>query len=1049
VSEGWTPICDIDDVLSGAGVCALVEGHQIAVFRIAEAVFALDNFDPASEANVLSRGLVGDLKGERVVASPLYKHHYSLTTGRCLEDAEIRVNVHRARVLDGRIWVRVGGETVRTTCPYCGVGCGVLVRNIGGVVEVAGDGAHPAGLGKLCSKGYALGETVSLEGRALSALIGGEVATWDAALEHVASSLERIIAEHGPDSVAFYVSGQLLTEDYYVANKLMKGYIGSANIDTNSRLCMASAVAGHKRAFGEDLVPGCYEDLQLADLIVLVGANTAWCHPVLFRRIIDERERRPELRLVVIDPRRTPTCELADLHLPVRAGTDVWLFNGLLAYLRCHGIIDRQFVAEHTVGANEAVAAAEQSALGEAAVAKICGVDVGKLTEFYQLFAANEKVVTAFSQGVNQSSVGTDKVNAIINCHLLTGRVGRPGMGPFSLTGQPNAMGGREVGGLANTLAAHMELEDPEHREAVQTFWGSPSIASRCGLKAVDLFEAMHAGKIKAVWIMGTNPVVSMPDADRVREALERCELVVVSDCVAKTDTTAYAHVLLPAAGWGEKDGTVTNSERCISRQRSFLDLPGQARPDWWIICEVAKRLGHGHAFGFRSAAEVFDEHARLSGVLATRPRGFDITGLAGMTAAQYENLQPIRWPVRRGHCSNATTNGGGRAGTRRLFEDGRFMHPDGRARLVPTPPRAPANDLSAEFPLVLNTGRIRDQWHTMTRTGRAPRLAEFHPEPYVDIHPQDALLTAARIGELARVTTRWGSIIVRVRSSGEIARGTLFVPMHWNDSNASQARVGALVNPVVDPISGEPEFKHTPVRVEPFPVEWHGFLLTRHELASRPDVTWWTKVNAADNCTRYEMAGRDLPLSWSEWGRGMLGAADEPDTDYIEYEDSDARAYRAAYIVDGRLHACLYVANRADLPDRALVARLFAVGQIEASHRMALLTTGAVVEGEDPGALVCSCFAVGRNTICRAIEERGLTDARQVGACLRAGTNCGSCLPDIRSLLSNAAHQPFENGRQQQHRAAADRAPQEDLEEQGRQRLESGGVVVAGELAG
>ena len=984
----WTPVCAVEDILSGTGACALVEGRQIAVFRVQDSVYALDNFDPASEANVLSRGLVGDLKEERVVASPLYKHHYSLSTGRCLEDASKSVTVHRARVLNGSIWVKIGDEIVRTTCPYCGVGCGILARRVNGVVEIAGDPSHPANLGRLCSKGYALGETLGLDGRLLHPQIGKRSVSWDEALSHVGSEFRRIIEEHGPGSVAFYVSGQLLTEDYYVANKLMKGYIGTANIDTNSRLCMASAVSAQKRAFGEDAMPMCYDDLQAADLIVLVGSNTAWCHPVLFQRMTAEKERRPDLKLVVIDPRRTPTCEVADLHLPVRAGTDVWLFNGLLAHLSRMGAMDAGFVAQHTLGAVETLRTVQ--GLDLEVVAKVCGIDVSRLAAFYGLFAETERVVTAYSQGVNQSSAGTDKVNSIINCHLLTGRIGRPGMGPFSLTGQPNAMGGREVGGMANTLAAHLDVENPAHRDWVQVFWESPRIAAEPGLKAVELFEAIHSGQIKAVWIMGTNPVVSMPDADRVRQALQKCGLVVLSDCIAQTDTAAYADVLLPAATWGEKDGTVTNSERRISRQRSFLDLPGQARPDWWIVCEVAKRMGFSRGFEFTSPAEIFDEHAQLSAMANEGRRAFDISGLVGLTEAGYEHLEPVQWPVSAKHSR----------GAERLFADGRFMHADGRARLVPTPPKLPAFAASEEFPLVLNTGRIRDQWHTMTRTGRSARLAEYLPEPFVDIHPQDALLTAARDGELARVTTRWGSLVARVRSSGEIARGSVFVPMHWSDAHASQARVGALISPAVDSISGEPEFKHTPVRVDPFPVEWHGFVLTRRTL-NNLDVTWWTRVNSA-NCIRYEIAGREIPAAWSVWGRSLLGATDLS-TDYLEYADPSAIAYRAAHIVDGRLEGCLYIAKRTELPDRTLLANLFTVEKLEAAHRMALMTTGAVVEGDDPGPLVCSCFAVGRNTIRRAIEENGLSDTRQVGACLRAGTNCGSCLPEIKALLALA----------------------------------------------
>jgi assimilatory nitrate reductase catalytic subunit len=1005
IPEGWTRICELEDVVPGTGVCALVEGRQIAVFRLAEAVFALDNFDPASEANVLSRGLVGDLKGERVVASPLYKHHYSLITGRCVEDTAKSVNVHRARVLDGRIWVKVGDQAVETTCPYCGVGCGVLARKAGGAVEVAGDPSHPANFGALCSKGYALGETLGDDGRLLHPQIGGKQVDWDEALTLVGREFTRITEQHGPDSVAFYVSGQLLTEDYYVANKLVKGYLGTANIDTNSRLCMASAVAGHKRAFGEDVVPVCYEDLQLADLIVLVGSNTAWCHPVLFRRIMQEKERRPQLKLVVIDPRRTPTCELADLHLPVRSGTDVRLFTGLLSYLHRRGLQDSQFVANHTAGAAEALAVADSSGSDEHAVAGACGIDIERLNEFYGLFAAHERVVTAFSQGVNQSSAGTDKVNSIINCHLLTGRIGRPGMGPFSLTGQPNAMGGREVGGMANMLAAHMEIENPSHRRVVQEFWGSPRIPTKGGLKAVDLFEAMHAGRIKAVWIMGTNPVVSMPDADRVREALGRCELVVVSDCIAKTDTTACAHVLLPAAAWGEKDGTVTNSERRISRQRSFLEPAGDSRPDWWIVCEVARRMGFGAAFAYDSPAQIFDEHARLSGVANEGSRAFDITGLAGLTATAYEELEPVQWPVAGAEFSGAPESCDQPAsprGTPRLFEDGRFMYPDGRARFIETPPRAPAHAVNSEFPFVLNTGRIRDQWHTMTRTGRSPRLAENLPEPFVDIHPHDALLTAAREGELARVSTQWGSVVMRVRSSGEVSRGTIFVPMHWNDRHASQARVGAVVNPVVDGVSGEPEFKHTPARVEPFPVEWYGFCLTRRNLEAL-DVTWWSRISGV-NCTRYELAGREVPQDWSAWGRRLFGASQSSGEDeYLELEEPSEGVYRAAHLVGDRLESCLYISNRADLSGRDLLGSFFALQKLTEVQRKSLLTGGAVTE--DVGPIVCSCFGVGRDTIRRVIAEHGLSATHQVSSRLRAGTNCGSCLPEIKTLLGSVVH--------------------------------------------
>jgi assimilatory nitrate reductase catalytic subunit len=899
---------------------------------------------------------------------------------------------------------------VRTTCPYCGVGCGVLARRRGdGTLEVAGDPLHPANSGSLCSKGSALAETLGTEGRLLHPLLrtGGESRRvgWDEALGRVAQGFTGAIREHGPDSVAFYVSGQLLTEDYYVANKLMKGFIGSANIDTNSRLCMASAVAGHRRAFGEDLVPCSYEDLELADLIVLAGSNAAWCHPVLFRRIEREKQRRgSDLKLVVIDPRRTPTAELADLHVPIRAGTDVALFNGLLRYLQQHGAADRRFVELHTAGAEEALDAA-RAAGDPAAVAAVCGADAGRIEELYRLFRASERVVTLFSQGVNQSSAGTDKVNAIINCHLLTGRIGRPGMGPFSLTGQPNAMGGREVGGLANTLAAHLDLEAAGHREAVRAFWGGRGIASRPGLKAVELFEAMRAGRIKAVWIMATNPVVSLPDADRVREALKRCGLVVLSDCVADTDTAALAHVLLPALAWGEKDGTVTNSERRISRQRRFLSPPGEARPDWWMVCEVARRMGFAAEFPYRSPGEIFDEHARLSALAArgadpmlppsagAAPRLFDIGGLAGLSASQYDDLAPTQWPVR------ATIPGP----LPRLFQDGRFAHPDGKARLVPVHQRPPVNATDEAHPYVLNTGRVRDQWHTMTRTGRAPRLTEHLPEPFVDLHPHDALASAVRAGELARVSTQWGSMVVRTRISGEIPRGSLFVPMHWNDAYASEARVGALVNPAVDPISGEPEFKHTPARVEPFPVEWHGVVLARRPIATR-DLTWWTLVRGA-GFLRYELAGRRRPADWAEWVRALLEIR-MPDADYLEYSDAASGIYRAAHVIDDRLEACAYFSRRPELPARSWLSSLFGAGHLQPADRLALPAGRPLRAGQDAGPLVCSCFAVGRNTLCDLIAREGLTDARQVGERARAGTQCGSCLPEIRKLLA-ASREP------------------------------------------
>jgi len=888
---------------------------------------------------------------------------------------------------------------VRTTCPYCGVGCGVLATPRTPVdVAISGDETHPSNFGRLCVKGSALGDTVGLEGRLLNPKLRDKAtgtlsdSSWDDAIGTVANGFARVIAEHGPDAVALYVSGQLLTEDYYVANKLMKGYIGSANIDTNSRLCMSSSVAGHKRAFGEDLVPMNYEDLELSDLIVLVGSNTAWCHPILFQRIVKMKETRPEVKIVVIDPRYTATCEMADLHLPLKPGSDVRLFNGLLAFLAEHGATDAAFVDAHTHGYDAALAAATPADVAQ--VAKDCKLDAHDLLTFYRLFARTERVVTVYSQGVNQSSAGSDKVNSIINCHLATGRIGKPGMGPFSFTGQPNAMGGREVGGLSNTLAAHLELDSPLHREIVQTFWTSPRIAKRAGLKAVELFDAIEAGRVKAVWIMGTNPVVSLPDGDRAKRALEKCELVVSSDIIEKTDTNAFAHVLLPALGWGEKDGSVTNSERRISRQRAFLPAPGQARADWRIICDVARRMGFD-GFDYEAPHQIFDEHARLSAHHNDAATGvhrmFDIGGLSGMHRAQYDALEPVQWPLRAQ----------GEAGAKRLFQARRFSHADGRARFIATAPRAPVNAPDAEYPLVLNTGRVRDQWHTMTRTGRSAKLAGHISESFIDMHPQDALACGVRDGELARITSRWGSMVARVQHGGGMPRGSVFVPIHWNDQVASDARVGALVNPVVDPVSGEPEFKHTPVAVEKFHVTWHGFSLSR-EAPALDTVTHWTRVHGA-RFMRYEMAGRNrFDASHGDhhdWARALFNI-DDAHADWIEYEDKSAGVYRAAHVVDDRIESCVFISERLDLPARAWLASLFDKDRLSDEDRASLLLGQPVGQGEDTGPTVCSCFGVGRTTICNAIRDRGLKTAAQITACVKAGGNCGSCVPELKKLI-------------------------------------------------
>ncbi|RUU66412.1 nitrate reductase [Mesorhizobium sp. M2C.T.Ca.TU.009.01.2.1] len=874
---------------------------------------------------------------------------------------------------------------VRTTCPYCGVGCGVLAEIAAdGTTTVRGDPEHPANFGRLCSKGSALGETLGLEGRLLQPEVLGKPASWDEALDLVASKFSQAIAEHGPDAVALYVSGQLLTEDYYVANKLMKGFVGSANIDTNSRLCMASSVAGHRRAFGEDIVPGVYEDFERADLIVLTGSNTAWCHPVLYQRMLVARKERGT-RIVVIDPRRTATADECDLHLALDPGTDVLLFNGLLAHLVQAGKIDADFIRDHTSGFDAAAALAAADAPSIARVAKGCGLAAADVRAFYDLFAGTERTVTVFSQGVNQSAHGTDKVNAIINCHLATGRIGKPGTGPFSVTGQPNAMGGREVGGLANQLAAHMDFADPANIDRVSRFWNAPNIARRGGLKAVDMFQAVAEGRIKALWVMGTNPAVSMPDASRVRAALAKCEFVVVSD-VTRTDTTRYADVLLPAAAWGEKDGTVTNSERRLSRQRPFLPPPGVARADWRIVCEVAARMGFGDAFTYQTPAEIFREHAALSAFENGGGRVFDIGGMADLSDEDYFAFTPCHWPVlERGEQQT------------RLFRDGRFPTPDGRARFVPVRQEAMAFAVDADYPLALNTGRLRDQWHTMTRTGNVPRLMANAPEPAVELHPADAAAHRLKDGDLAHLSTRFGFVRARVRVTEAQRRGQAFMPMHWSGQFAARAAAGLLSSPVTDPHSGQPELKHVPARIVRENTGWTGVLITRRDLRPTGFVHW--SRHAVEGGWVYELTGTEPPDQGILLARKLLGV--QRRDQLLEYTDRRGLAYRAAAIDDGGAMAEALLAAAPDqLPARDWLVSLLATRQpLSTADRHALLSGRSPVPMPAIGRVVCACFHIGANQLASAVAS-GCDSLEAIGSTLRAGTNCGSCRSEIQAII-------------------------------------------------
>ncbi|WP_419535613.1 molybdopterin-dependent oxidoreductase [Endozoicomonas sp.] len=894
-------------------------------------------------------------------------------------------------------------KDINTTCAYCGVGCGISARVVDPelhLIEIKGREDHPANYGRLCSKGSALGETVSLDGRLLYPKVHGRQVVWSEALDELVSRLQETIEHYGPDSVAVYGSGQLLTEDYYVANKLMKGFIGSANMDTNSRLCMASTVAGQKRAFGSDTVPNTYQDLELANLLVLVGSNTAWCHPVLFQRIRAMKEQRPDMKVVVVDPRRTETCDIADLHLAIKPGSDVLLFNGLLSWLADQDALDQTYIDTYCQGFDQALEAARTSFSDMQQLADACGVEEKALVQFYHWFCETEKTVTAWSQGVNQSAAGTDKVNAMINCHLATGRIGTSGSGPLSLTGQPNAMGGREVGGLANQLAAHMEFT-PEDVARVGRFWRAPNMAKSSGKTAVDLFKSIDRGEIRFVWIMGTNPVVSLPDSNRVIKALKKCQTVVVSDCIEHTDTAEFADILLPAAPWSEKDGTVTNSERRISRQRALFPLAGEARPDWWIISEVAGRLGFAEAFDYSGSADIFREHAALSGY-ENNPEGkirdFNIAPLARATDSEYDALEPFQWPLSEdkvqgdfdgSRLSSITKpvmpNTESKA---RFFKEGGVFTQNGRANFIATPVHRPVNTPGKSYPLLLNTGRVRDHWHTMTRTGLSARLNQHTDEPFLAIHPDDAERYRLSDQALCQISSEFGKAVVRVQVSDAQRSGEVFMPMHWTRQHSESGFSGVLVNPVLDPVSKQPDLKFTPVAVEPHHAEQHGVLLTRERLAVR-DIDYMTEVRI-ENGYRYEMAGRNL-------GQLALFERLKP-CQKVEYTDNAVGEWRVAWFSDAELQALWITGPTVSTCDRQWLQSWFC--QSASIEEAWWILAGNPPQGEDAGRQVCACFGVGEKTICRAIAEHGFTDPVQVGSHLKAGTNCGSCIPEIRGLI-------------------------------------------------
>ncbi|WP_448211518.1 nitrate reductase [Colwellia sp. MEBiC06753] len=893
---------------------------------------------------------------------------------------------------------------VQSTCAYCGVGCGVDISSSNGQLNgIAGTPEHPANFGRLCVKGSHLLDTIDLTNRLLIPEVGGQQVSWSQAFSEVADKFQSIINRHGKDAVAFYVSGQLLTEDYYVANKLMKGYIGSGNIDTNSRLCMSSAVSAYKRAFGEDVVPCSYQDIEQTDLIVLVGSNAAWTHPVIFQRIERAKQINPDLKVVVIDPRQSETAQMADLHLCLEPGADAGLFNGLLHYLIEHNVIDQLFIERSTEDFEKCLEAVKTWSISK--TAEFCGLDTLTLSNFYHLFSQSTKTVTLYSMGINQSSSGVDKCHAIINVHLASGKIGKVGCGPFSLTGQPNAMGGREVGGLANQLTAHLDIENIEHQQIAQNFWQSPTIATLQGAKAVDLFDQIDQGQIKAVWIMATNPLVSLPERNKIKRALEQCEFVVVSDCVQDNDTLALADVKLPATPWLEKNGTVTNSERRISRQRNAVLPAGQAKHDWQIICGVAKAMGF-KGFDFQHPSQIFTEFAALSGVdnlgesksakgssgetkSSSIRRLFDISGLANLSQQQYDNLSPIQWPV-----TEANHYGGGQLFAQ-VNAKSQFSTESGRAKFFPITPQLPVQKTCAQFPLVLNSGRYRDQWHTMTRTGKASSLTQHLAKPYITINPKDAANLSLSNNDIVKVSSSNGEITVPVTISERVVAGQCFMPIHWNQQFAASANIANLYGSAVDPISGQPEAKFVGINIERAEFnQFVDFYIADELLAKAIDSPYWLKTKLA-NCWHYQAADVIETSSLLSKVKDLVSK----EVEWLIQSNTQGVNTCLVAMAEQQLVAVAYICEKPFTDAKSGLTEIFAKPVLNLADVQELLRSSSE-SSMLSSRKVCSCHSVYEAEIIGQIQQ-GNASVQLLGEQLKCGTKCGSCKPELQALIN------------------------------------------------
>ncbi len=930
-------------------------------------------------------------------------------------------------------------QETRSTCPYCGVGCGVIIESDGPqITGVRGDPTHPANFGRLCTKGSTLHLTaaspVTLQSRLLRPQhrsqrgAAPQPIAWSAALNMAADQFAQTIQAHGPNAVGFYVSGQLLTEDYYAFNKLAKGLIGTNNIDTNSRLCMSSAVAGYKQTLGADTPPACYDDVNHAQCLFIVGSNTAWAHPILFRRIEAARAANPGMKIVVADPRRTDTAGLADLFLPLQPGSDVMLFNGMLHLMLREGWVDADYIAAHTTGF-DALAALVRDCT-PARVTEVCGIGEADLATAAKWFATGassdpqrrKATLSLYCQGLNQSSHGTAKNASLINLHLATAQIGKPGAGPFSLTGQPNAMGGREVGGLANLLSAHRDMANPAHRAEVAALWGVPSVPHTPGKTAVEMFQAAADGEIKALWIACTNPAQSLPDQSTVRRALQRADCVVVQEAFATAATCAYADLLLPATTWGEKTGTVTNSERRISRVRPAVHAPGETRHDWAIAVQFAHQLearlrpGAPTLFPYDDAETIWNEHRE-----STRGRDLDITGLSW---AMLEENGPQQWPLPAGRAT----------GKPRLYEDGTFPTPDGRARFAAHAWQPLAEPRAPRYPFSLTTGRLRDQWHGMTRTGTLGRLFGHVAEPCVQMHPQDMAQRGLGDGDLVHVTSPRGSIVLPAQADANLGPLQAFIAMHWgseflggqSSTGEQLAGVNALTTPAFCPTSKQPELKHTAVKILKAELPWTLLAMawlppaeaqsTREALAAlMGEFPFAACVPFSNNAPlaepQRERTGVLLRAAAHEAAPDALLAHIESllhlaSTDTLRYADQKRGQRRAARLARHGDAATLegFLLAGDTRAERWLKTLLQEELPAQTYGRL-LLVPGATapVAVQSRGKPVCACFNVADAAITATLARcHGTDDARlaQLQGELRCGTNCGSCLPELKRMV-------------------------------------------------